>query len=84
MPANLSKVILDLPRAYKRLIALSVDISLCIFTVAAAFALRLDGWVPPTGTVWFAYGSAVVLAIPLFISFGLYRAIFRYAGWEHS
>lgn len=73
--------ILRLPRVAKRAIALAVDIILCVATVAAAFALRLDGWTYPTTTQAFAYGGAVVFAIPLFISFGLYRAIFRYAGW---
>jgi len=73
--------ILGLPRVAKRVIALTVDITLCLSTVAAAFALRLDGWTYPTSTQAFAYGGSVVFAIPLFISFGLYRAIFRYAGW---
>lgn len=81
MSSNFSKAVLNLPRGYKRSIALAVDALLCVATVAVAFALRLDGWVYPQGNAWFAYGSAVVLALPLFISFGLYRAIFRYAGW---
>ncbi|WP_370625116.1 polysaccharide biosynthesis protein [Polynucleobacter sp. AP-Capit-er-40B-B4] len=29
-----------------------------------------------------AMGLSVILSIPLFVSFGLYRAIFRYSGWS--
>ena len=31
---------------------------------------------------WHSLLLSVVLAIPLFVKFGLYRAIFRYAGWN--
>lgn len=55
--------------------------SLCLATVATAFYLRLGYWLFPTDEQWLSYVAAVVLAIPLFVSFGLYRAIFRYAGW---
>ena len=78
-PAN--KLLLLLPRKAKRLIAVVADVVFCAATVSIAFALRLDGWVWPHGIQWFAYFGSVVLAVPLFISFGLYRAIFRYAGW---
>lgn len=81
MIARTNDVILRLPRPAKRLVAVLADIVLCVATVAAAFALRLDGWIWPTGAQWLAYSISVVLAIPLFVSFGLYRAIFRYAGW---
>lgn len=81
MMAWTNDAILGLPRPAKRLVAVFADVVLCAATVAAAFALRLDGWVWPIGAQWLAYLGAIVLAIPLFVSFGLYRAIFRYAGW---
>lgn len=43
--------------------------------------MRLDTLISPQGAQWLSYGAALILAIPLFISFGLYRAVFRYAGW---
>lgn len=65
----------------KRAIAVFVDALLCIFTVALAYRLRLDAWIFPTGQQWLSYLLAVAIALPVFIRFGLYRAIFRYVGW---
>ena len=77
---------LALPRVMKRLLALSVDASLCVLTVWLAFYLRLGEWVALSGDpVWaagLAVAGALVLALPVFIVSGLYRAIFRYAGWQ--
>lgn len=78
---SLSERLLRLPRAAKRIVAVTVDIMLCLFTVALAYRLRLDEWIFPIGYQWLSYGAAVVIAIPLFIRSGLYRAIFRYVGW---
>ena len=71
---------LGLPRTTKRVVALLVDISLCVFTVWLALSLRLEGWVQISGAQWWAVAGSVLLALPLFINFGLYRAIFRYSG----
>lgn len=77
-----SEKILKLNRGEKRTIAITVDILLCLFTVALAYHLRLDAWIFPIGNQWFSYLIAVIIAIPLFAKFGLYRAIFRYIGWH--
>ncbi len=81
MQIRLTEHILSLSRLSKRAIALTVDVVICLSTVAAAYFLRLDHWSVPTGTQWLSYAGALLFAIPLFKSFGLYRAIFRYAGW---
>jgi FlaA1/EpsC-like NDP-sugar epimerase len=81
MHAKLSDRILDMPRVTKRFVALAVDAVLCVGTVAFAFWLRLDEWAWPQGAQWLAYLASLVFALPLFVSFGLYRAIFRYVGW---
>ena len=81
MPNTLVSRILALPRAQKRTIALSVDVALCVACVAGAYYLRLDQWVWPVGAQWISYVAAILFAIPLFITFGLYRAILRFAGW---
>ncbi len=73
--------LLSLPRSVKRLLALAVDAFLCAFTVWMALCLRLDTWVVIAGNQWLALGLSLLLALPVFVVFGLYRAIFRYAGW---
>jgi FlaA1/EpsC-like NDP-sugar epimerase len=73
---------LALPRSAKRLLALCVDVCLCVLTVWLALCLRYETWVTIQGNQWLAVAAAPLLAIPLFIVFGLYRAIFRFAGRE--
>lgn len=73
--------LLRLPRAVKRLVALSVDASVCVLTVWLAFYLRLGEFVTLAGAPLWAVAAALVFALPLFIVFGLYRAIFRFSGW---
>ena len=77
-----SEKILRLPRAAKRGVALAIDVVICLATVALAYWLRLGEWAPPTGYQIWSYVLPVIIAIPLFIRFGLYRAIFRYVGWS--
>ena len=45
-----------------------------------AFTLRLEALHTPEGAQWLVFGLAPVLAIPVFVTRGLYRAIFRYTG----
>jgi FlaA1/EpsC-like NDP-sugar epimerase len=76
----LAKTLLALPRSAKRFVALMIDAGFCVLSVWLAFYLRLDIFVPFTGQVIWTSLAAVVLALPIFIVFGLYRAIFRYSG----
>ncbi len=80
--------LLALPRVLKRAVALLFDASLCVLTVWLAFYLRLGEWVRMSGdSVWtpeWAVAGSLLLALPLFITTGLYRAIFRYVGWQAS
>lgn len=71
---------LALPRPVKRLLALGVDALLCALTVWLALSLRVENWVVIHGNQWLAIGLSLALALPVFMVFGLYRAIFRYAG----
>lgn len=73
--------ILALPRLTKRLVALSVDLGLCVLTVWLAYYLRLGEFVALSGSALWAVVVAMGLAIPIFVISGLYRAIFRYSGW---
>lgn len=77
-----SEKILRLPRPAKRAVALALDVVICLVTVALAYWLRLGDWSLPKGNQLWSYAVPVVIAIPLFVRFGLYRAIFRYVGWN--
>jgi FlaA1/EpsC-like NDP-sugar epimerase len=76
-----SEKILGLSRPAKRAVAIGIDTIICLVTVALAYWLRLGDWSFPKGNQFYSYAMPVAIAIPLFIRFGLYRAIFRYVGW---
>lgn len=78
---RLALPVLAMPRAAKRLVVLLVDSSLCILTVWLAFYLRLGEFVALSGPELEAAIISVSIALPIFVISGLYRAIFRYAGW---
>lgn len=80
MLTSLAKPMLGMPRTAKRLLALSVDASLCVLTTWLAFYLRLDDWVLLSGRPLWAAVASMAIALPIFIVSGLYRAIFRYSG----
>ena len=78
--ADFSHPVLSLPRLAKRIIALCVDMSFCILAVWIAYYLRLGEIRTLAGTPMLPVLASVLLAIPIFIISGLYRAIFRYTG----
>ena len=81
MPINTTKQsLLNLPRSVKRGVVMYCDVLICAFSVWLAFGLRLDQWGYFQGQQWIVLIAAIVFSFPLFISFGLYRAIFRYVG----
>jgi FlaA1/EpsC-like NDP-sugar epimerase len=82
--------ILGWPRWFKRLMVLALDLVLCIIATWVAFYLRLGVGVNVWGEQltpdllakpWVATIVSIVVSLPIFIFFGLYRAIFRYSGW---
>ena len=75
-----SRRVLAWPRAAKRLAVIALDVVLALLATWFAYALRLDNTYYPVGAQWWVYGIAPLLAIPIFVRFGLYRAIFRYTG----
>ena len=81
---HIKTLLLAMPRVGKRAVALLVDLSLCVLTVWLAFYLRLDEWVRLWGESRFqpqwAVLASVAIALPLFITHGFYRVIFRYSG----
>ena len=72
--------VLAWPRSVKRLIVVALDIFLALFATWLALTLRLEQLNWPFGAQRWVYGLAPLLSIPIFVKFGLYRAIFRYTG----
>ena len=67
---------LALPRAVKRGVVLALDAVLCVLSVWLAFYLSSGSFIPLAGpAIWPALAS-IALALPVFITSGLYRAIF--------
>ena len=77
---EISKDIINLPRYAKRIIAIIIDIGLCIFCTWLAFYLRLEQFVKINEATALAVEISVLLAIPIFWLMGLYKTIYRFAG----
>ncbi len=76
---EVSKNIISLPRYTKRIIAIIIDVGLCIFCTWLAFYLRLEQFVKINNVTTLAVEISVLLAIPIFWLMGLYKTIFRFA-----
>ncbi|WP_374046009.1 polysaccharide biosynthesis protein [Pseudomonas donghuensis] len=74
--------LLGLPRRYKRLIQVAADIVLVWLALWLSFVVRLgiDEMINPVVQHGWLFLAAPVVAIPLFIRFGMYRAVMRYFG----
>jgi FlaA1/EpsC-like NDP-sugar epimerase len=61
---------------------LFVDFVLLVLILLASFSIRLEYWyVPENDVIWMILGAPIV-AIPIFVHFGLYRTIIRYIGFK--
>ena len=73
--------ILNLPRKVKQIFVGIIDVSLCVLTVWLAHYLRLGEFVSLIGMPAWAVVISVAVALPIFVTAGLYNVIFRYSGW---
>ncbi|WP_350296886.1 nucleoside-diphosphate sugar epimerase/dehydratase [Limnohabitans sp. Rim8] len=86
--SRLAAPALALPRPAKRALVAVADTALCVLSVWLAFYLRLGEFSSLAGQPFSLVFSpvletalvSVLLAIPIFVRSGLYRAIFRYSG----
>ena len=74
--------LLGLPRRHKRLIQVAADVVLVWLALWLAFVVRLgiDDLANPVLDHTWLFITAPIISIPLFIRFGLYRAVMRYFG----
>lgn len=75
------KFLVSLPRKQKQFLMLCCDFVLLPFAFWAAVALRYSTWLPGTHVpeMKWVLVSLPLVAVPLFIGLGLYRAVIRYA-----
>lgn len=74
--------LVNLPRRHKRVLQVITDVVLVWTSLWLAFVVRLGdskAIEPLTGHLWL-FLAAPIIAIPLFIRFGMYRAVMRYFG----
>ncbi|MCK9800174.1 polysaccharide biosynthesis protein [Pseudomonas sp. MAFF 302030] len=73
---------LGLPKRHKRAVQVVTDVLLVWLALWLAFLVRLgiEDLLGPIKTHFWLFMSAPVVAIPIFIRFGMYRAVMRYFG----
>jgi FlaA1/EpsC-like NDP-sugar epimerase len=76
------KKIIKLSRVKKQLIALFFDSIFIMLIVPISFFIRLGYWNFYEKNLIVAIIAAPIIAIPIFIKLGLYRAIIRYIGFQ--
>jgi FlaA1/EpsC-like NDP-sugar epimerase len=74
--------LLKKPRRFKQLTVIGVDLLMAWVAVLLAVDLRFESFLPVGQIHAWLYVSSVALALPIFVTSGLYRAIFRYAGLQ--
>jgi len=72
--------IFDISRNKKQALMIVTDIFLTTLSLWLAFALRLSEWFWPNQSQLLLFILGPILALPIFVRFGLYRAIIRYIG----
>lgn len=78
--ANMRRKLIHFPRPIKQGIVIAMDLLICLIATWVAFSLRLDSMHFPVGYQWHVYQITPILMLPIFLRFGLYRAVFRYTG----
>lgn len=78
----ISQWFLTRSRSVKRLVTLFADFVATVLALWIAFSLRLGELYQPAQQQLWIFLLAPVLSIPVFVKFGLYRAIVRYLGMQ--
>jgi FlaA1/EpsC-like NDP-sugar epimerase len=73
--------VLNLPRNAKKAIMLLFDSIALFFILLVSFYIRLGYWYFPESDIIWIFLGAPVLAVPIFVRFGLYLSVVRYIGF---
>jgi UDP-N-acetylglucosamine 4,6-dehydratase len=74
--------IFDISRNKKHTLMITTDFFLVTLSLWLAFALRLSEWFWPSENQLWLFLLGPIIALPIFIRLGLYRAIVRYIGFN--
>jgi FlaA1/EpsC-like NDP-sugar epimerase len=78
----LIKQLLSLSRINKQVAMLFIGAVLLVLIFRASFSIRLGYWYfPDSDLIWVVLGAPII-AIPIFVRFGLYRAVIRHIGFK--
>lgn len=72
--------LIALPRNSKRAIVIATDLLILTLSVWFAFYLRTGDWWWPGESILVPMATAVGIGLPMFVSGGFYRSIFRFSG----
>ncbi len=78
MRSNTRTWFIQLPRKIKATILISADVFFAVLALWSALALRWGEIYIPKNEEWGLFVAAPVIAVPIFVKLGLYRAITRY------
>jgi FlaA1/EpsC-like NDP-sugar epimerase len=67
-----------MPRPLKRIVLICFDVVVLALAVWCSYALRYGTYFIPLPQQWLLIAAAPLVAIPVFIRMGLYRAVIRY------
>jgi len=74
--------LINLSRRNKKLLLLLLDSVLIVAVILLSFSLRLEFLYLPDGDLIWVVLGAPIIAIPIFVRFGLYSSVIRYIGFK--
>jgi len=76
------KILINLSRFQKQIVLLLFDSVALVAILLASFTIRLGYlYIPGNDLIWVVL-AAPIIAIPVFVRFGLYREVIRYIGFK--
>jgi FlaA1/EpsC-like NDP-sugar epimerase len=74
--------LINLSRPNKKLLLLLLDSVLIVAVILLSFSIRLESLYLPDGDLIWVVLGAPIIAIPIFVRFGLYSSVIRYIGFK--
>ena len=78
------KNLINLSRFYKQTILIAIESLILILVLYASFVIRLGYFYIPIQPILALIIAAPIIAMPIFIKYGLYNSIIRYMGLKSA